>query len=161
MSKVKVEFDKQQVMDLLENANEESKALLEGLIGKENLVLGVQDRVKILDDAYAELGLTMPASNFFTELREPLASRTSAYYDLSIVARALNGVEWKPNFKQKNTVFIPIFRYKKVANAQGIIFEFVESQELENVNNGVQICFKSKALSDYAGQQFTYMFRLI
>lgn len=113
----------------------------------------ITDRVKTFSDACEVVGVSENQKiilNLNTTDKETKAAQ--AYTKLQIIAKALNE-GWFPDWNNSNEVkYWPWLEWKK--SGAGFSFnvcDFVYSHS----SVGSRLCFKTRALAEYAGQQFT------
>lgn len=136
------------------NADAKGKKLLEDLIGKENLQLGViTDRVKTFDDVLNELSGSATQDvcdllNYKTEDPDMISAR--AYMKLVLIARALNE-GWTPDWGNSDEYkYVPWFKHK---SGFGLSYHGY-GRWTTNTVVGSRLCFKSRELAEYAATQF-------
>ena len=113
----------------------------------------ITDRVKTLEDAIAELGITVNWS-----LYENLSKDEIAYLKLKIIARALNE-GWTPNWDNDSEYkYWPYFDMR--SSAAGFGFSDSDFGGWRSISSvGSRLCYKSSELSEYAGTQFLDVYR--
>ena len=148
-------IEKQNALKAHSEANDKGKTLLENLFGKKVFQKKVTDRIKTYEDACEELGIS-PSNWHISFVKDEAGDANSiiAFGKLQIIARALNE-GWQPNWDNSGEYkYYPWFymspsgfRYNVCAN--DCTFSFV----------GSRLCFKSKELAIYAGQQFLSLYK--
>lgn len=138
---------------LHKTASAEFRTTLEDTFGKQFFETSITDRIKTVEDAYHELGMspidvtTMKANGFTDD--------EIIYRNLKIVTMALNEgwvVDWGNSRQHK---YVPYFSY-----SSGFAF-YDTSCYFSNANVGYasRLCFKTRALAEYAGKQFVELYR--
>ena len=144
-------------------------------------LLPVTERIKTFEDAVAELGATHPLVIQYKEIFDNFlyeggqgVSDIVAYLKLRIIVAAINE-GWEPQFTTDEYRYYPWF----VLYTQEEIDEMDEEQKsrvlgrsgyyatagvayshthhassYSYANNGARLCFKERALAEYAGKQF-------
>lgn len=78
-----------------------------------------------------------------------------AFLKLRIIAAALNE-GWEPTFDKDEERWYPWFKIKQ----GGLVCAYAYcTGSLSGVNYGVRLVFKSKELAEYAGKQFTDIYK--
>lgn len=116
----------------------------------------IEDRIKTFEDAKRELRIDEKDEITFLELfgtsgrdRESI----SAYYQLIIIARALNE-GWVPNWADSNEYkYYPYFEWNE--KTSGFVFSRTYYDGTTTLTSvGSRLCFKSEELAEYAGKAF-------
>jgi len=112
---------------------------------KENVIV----RIKTFEDAMKETG--RPEVPDFSNLPEDLRDYFKAQYKIIVVVEALNE-GWKADWEDDDeSKYYPYFYMSSG------VFVFVDSAyyySLASAGNGSRLCFKTRELARYAGEQF-------
>lgn len=126
------------------------KLLLEKLYGTQVFNMKITDRVKTMQDVYSivsqNLSAYLPVNSSLEEFIKYPANR------IELLSKVLNE-GWKPDWNNgSEQKFYPWFEWKQ--GAFGFSFsDCVYDCQLSRV--GSRLCFKTRTLAEYAGQQFT------
>ena len=119
--------------------------------------MNITDKVKSFEDACKVLGIE-------TKLPEvsmlPINHQkaTIAHYKLVIIAEALNE-GWKPNWDNWDEIkYHPWFDMEGSSSGSGFAFGGYGSWVADSYV-GSRLCFKSRELAEYAGKQFTEIYK--
>ena len=120
----------------------------------------IRDRIKTLQDACNELGEKHPLVTQYhlsvaAYIGDPMTEDFIAFLKLRIIAAALNE-GWEPTFDKDEERWYPWF-----SAIQGVL-ECTNANKagvLSYAVNGVRLVFKSKELAEYAGEQFTDIYK--
>jgi len=156
--KMNLEITKDAAIKAHQNAKSSGKQLLEHLFGKKTFQLNVMERVQNFDDACKELGIEVPT---FTEPTNSDDRAVIAFQKLTIIIRALNE-GWTPNWGDFDEYkYYAWFKFQKSSNASsGVGFSYHDwALSLTNTLVGSRLCFHSKELAIYAGQQFKELYK--
>jgi hypothetical protein len=117
----------------------------------------ITDRIKTFGDACDELGIS---ETNFNETTRTYCDDTIAYEKLKIIVRALNE-GWLPDWKNENEYkYWPYFTLLVGGNAiygthAGLVcVNSYNAPAATAANIGSRLCFKSRDLAKYAGNQF-------
>lgn len=177
-----INIQKENVLNAYKNGNQDQKALLENLFGKDIFQpKDIKERVKTFEDACGELGNEHP----FVKSYEKYVNTASGeeddvvvYLKLRIICAALNE-GWKPTFDKDERRYYPLFylytqkdyegfdedekkslcvplRSVNYALAHGsFVYAYaVYSGSGTFANYGMRLAFKTEELADYCGKQF-------
>ena len=112
----------------------------------------VTERIKTLADALAATGKTMPD---FSALPEEMQGKYRALFAIEVITAALNE-GWQPDWN--NTAEYKYYPYFKVSS--GFVFDYADClYSYAGGGNGARLCFKTAALAEYAGRQFTELYK--
>jgi hypothetical protein len=116
----------------------------------EDEIKKIIDRVKSFEDACAELGINPE------DLFDPIdTSDEIAYKKIKIIARALND-GWIPNWNNTNQYkWFPWFNLSSGFGFSGSGYGYARTTTVV----GSRLCFKSEELANYAGKQFTNIYK--
>lgn len=133
------------------------KKVLINLLGKETFIpKDIADSIKTFEDALKVLGIKYPS--FTIDEDSGIANDITsleAYIKLIIITRALNE-GWVPDWKNSNQYkYYPWFN---LSSGSGLsFFDYVFLFSGSGV--GSRLCFKSSELAEYAGKQFTDIYK--
>ena len=121
----------------------------------------IRDRIKTLQDACNELG---EEHSLVTQYRlsvaaayigDPMTEDFIAFLKLRIIATALNE-GWGPTFEKDEERWYPWFTVKQ----GGLVYAGAgHAGSYSYSHYGVRLVFKSKELAEYAGKQFTDIYK--
>ena len=136
-------------------AGTEGKALLENLYGVDTFKnQNIIDRIKSFEDAMEETG--RPNVPDFSNVPQDMREYFKAQYKMSVIAEALNE-GWTPNWDNDNE---RKWRPWLVMSPSGFAFcGSTFGYSLAYAGSGSRLCFKTRELSDYAGEQFIDLWR--
>lgn len=110
-----INIQKENVLNAYKNGNQDQKALLENLFGKDIFQpKDIKERVKTFEDACNELGeenvlvQAYRTAEFNTSGNQKDVSDVIAYLKLRIIAAALNE-GWEPTFDKNERRYYPLF----------------------------------------------------
>lgn len=112
----------------------------------------VTDRIKTIDDVLADHGLTRPV---FDKRCEHLTDDEKAYRLLKLITQSLNE-GWSPDWNDTDQwKYYPWFY---MGGSSGFRYcDYVSRDSVSDV--GSRLCFISRELAIYAGQQFTEVYK--
>ena len=146
-------------------------------------LLPVTERIKTFEDAVAELGATHPLVIQYKEIFDNFlyeggqgVSDIVAYLKLRIIVAAINE-GWEPQFTTDECRYYPWFvlytqeeidemdeeqksrvlgrSYNNAGAYAGVAYSFTYyASSFSGTNFGARLCFKERALAEYAGRQF-------
>lgn len=142
-----LQIDEKNARALYKEASKEFKATLEDTFGKDFFSGKITDRIKTFEDACAELELY--PEDVIAGFQETASKDEIAYRKLKIIAKALNE-GWKPDWTDSNQYkYFPWLEYSRSGSC------FVCSAAVYSASDvGSRLCFKSKELALYIGEQF-------
>lgn len=148
MRTLQIEDDK--ARRIYKTASPELKVMLEDVFGKEFFFQKVTERIKTYEDACAELGITPIDER--TLLNNGFTKDEIAYRKIKTITKALNE-GWEPDWNDEGQKkWIPSF-YPN--SSSGFVFyDAYCSYSHADAGNGLRLCFKTRALAEYAGKQF-------
>lgn len=121
----------------------------------------ITKRIKTLEDACNELGEKHPLVTQYrlsvaaAYIGDPMTEDFIAFLKLRIIAAALNE-GWEPTFDKDEKRWYPWFTVKQ----GGLVYEYtVYAGVYSGASDGVRLVFKSKELAEYAGKQFTDIYK--
>ena len=136
-----------------EDAKKSGKKLLENLFGKSTFQRNVMERIKSFDDVLEELGIDPEE---FEDGTEFLPDDEKAYRQLKLIVEALNE-KWKPDWSDSSQYkYIPWFSMGG-SSGSGFAHGYVDWHSNSDV--GSRLCFKSRELAEFAGKQFTDIYK--
>ena len=121
----------------------------------------VTKRIKTLEDACNELGEKHPLVTQYrlsvaaAYIGDPMTEDFIAFLKLRIIAAALNE-GWEPTFEKDEERWYPWFN---VRQGNFVFTSAYYAGSVSNSYNGVRLAFKSKELAEYAGKQFTDIYK--
>jgi hypothetical protein len=115
----------------------------------------VTDRIKSYEDACKELGITPIDESVL--LASGFTKDEIVYRKIKTISEALNE-GWKADWiNEKEKKWIPYFY---PASASGFVFTGTYYRYLcAYAGDGARLCFKTAALAEYAGRQFTELYK--
>lgn len=121
----------------------------------------ITERIKTVKDACAELGEKHPLvaqyrlSVAAAYIGDPMTEDFIAFLKLRIIATALNE-GWEPTFEKDEERWYPWFAVKQ----GGLVYAGASHAGSSLYTHyGVRLVFKSKELAEYAGKQFTDIYK--
>lgn len=118
-------------------------------------------RIKTVKDACAELGEKHPLVTQYrlsvaaAYIGDPMTEDFIAFLKLRIIATALNG-GWEPTFEKDEKRWYPWFN---VRQGNFVYVNASYAGSFSSSSSGVRLAFKSKELAEYAGKQFTDIYK--
>jgi hypothetical protein len=149
-----LKIDKSIAKELFPTAPEFFKKVLINTFGKGFFSEKITDRVKTFEDAYMEAD---NATKKEYDLSTGGTEDEVAYRQLKLIARVLRG-DWKPNWNDSNEKkWFPWFQWSSGSGFgfSGSICAYVSTVTYV----GSRLCFPTKELSDYFGEQFIEIHR--
>lgn len=121
----------------------------------------VTKRIKTLEDACNELGEKHPLVTQYrlsvaaAYIGDPMTEDFIAFLKLRIIAAALNE-GWEPTFEKDEKRWYPWFTVKQ----DSLVYAYANNAgSISYTSGGVRLVFKSKELAEYAGKQFTDIYK--
>lgn len=177
-----INIQKENVLNAYKNGNQDQKALLENLFGKDIFQpKDIKERVKTFEDACNELGNEHPFVKSYEKYVNTASGEEDdvvAYLKLRIICAALNE-GWKPTFDKDEWRYDPWFytytqkEYEKLDEDEkkscrvplrsnssavaggGLVYaNAVYAGSFSYAGNGVRLVFKARELAEYCGKQF-------
>lgn len=177
-----INIQKENVLNAYKNGNQDQKALLENLFGKDIFQpKDIKERVKTFEDACGELGNEHPFVKSYEKYVNTASGEEAdviAYLKLRIIAAALNE-GWKPTFDSDECRYYPWFyiytkeEYEELVKDEetlcrvplrsysgayangGLVYAYANYAGSNSVSyHGVRLAFKTKELAEYCGKQF-------
>lgn len=159
-----LEIQKDAAVKAHDNAKNSGKKLLEDLFGKKTFQKKITDRIKEFQDVLNELGHDdedvmeyHKMCTVFTDTRHHLLN----YQRAVLIAKALNE-GWEPDFGNFDEwKYYPWFKFQKGSTAaSGFGFSYDDwARSHAATLVGARLCFKSSELAEYAGKQFTAIYK--
>jgi len=144
-----LQIDEKNARTFYKEASKAFKAALEDTFGKEFFSEKITDRIKTFEDACAKLGL-LP-EQVIPGFGVTISKDEIAYRKLKIIAEALNE-GWKPDWTDSNQYkYFPWLEYSR--SASGLVYSCTY-YSFTSTFIGSRLCFKSKELALYIGEQF-------
>lgn len=110
-----INIQKENILNAYKNGNQDQKALLENLFGKDMFQpKDIKERVKTFEDACRELGENHPFVRAYNGYAKNISEENKndgdiiAYLKLRIIAAALNE-SWEPTFDKDERRYYPLF----------------------------------------------------
>ncbi|WP_379963950.1 hypothetical protein [Epilithonimonas sp. UC225_85] len=149
-----LEITKEAALKAHDEANDKGKALLENLLGKKVFVKDIKDRIKSFDDVLDHLEID---KDEFKNECEGLSSDEIAYKQVKLIVNALNE-GWVPDWT--NSSQYKYFPWFKMGSSSGSGFSYSDCADWIAVSAvGSRLCFKNRELAEYAGKQFTDIYK--
>lgn len=149
-----LEIKKDAAQTAYDNAKNSGKQLLEDLFGKSTFLKDVKERIKTFADVLTELKID---PQDFHNRTYQLDADTKAYEQIKLIAKALNE-GWTPDWSNDNEYkYYPWF---KMGSPSGGGFSSYDCDYwIATSYIGSRLCFKSSDLAEYAGTQFTDIYK--
>lgn len=113
----------------------------------------ITEVIKSFEDAVIATG--RPNTPDFSNVPEDLREHFEAHYQITVITEALNE-GWKPNWDDSNEAkYFPWFWKEKEGVSSGFVFHYTLCRYSATfAAYGLRLCFKTRALAEYAGKQF-------
>ena len=113
----------------------------------------VTEVIKSFEDAVKATG--RPNTPDFSNVPEDLREYFEGQYQMVVIAEALNE-GWKPNRDDSNEPkYFPYFWKEKEGVSSGFVFDDADcGYSIADAGSGLRLCFRTRALGEYAGKQF-------
>lgn len=150
-----LQLSEQKARSLYKTSSNEIKELLIENFGKEFFSQSVMDRIKTYEDVCTELGENPIDEAACKKLG--MNRNDIAYMKLTQVVRALNE-DWVAKVYDNEYRYYPWFYHNEAPSA----FAFGDSlcgRSYADAGGGSRLCFKTRELSDYAGEKFLDLWR--
>ena len=177
-----INIQKENVLNAYKNGNQDQKALLENLFGKDIFQpKDIKERVKTFEDACGELGNEHPFVKSYEKYVNTASGEEAdviAYLKLRIIAAALNE-GWEPTFYGDECRYYPWFyiytkeEYEKLDEDEkkecrvvgrpynnssasgGLVYAIANYASSDSYSYyGSRLAFKTRELAEYCGKQF-------
>ena len=156
-----LEITKEAAIKAHDEASTKGKTLLENLFGKRVFQKDITERVKSIEDAIRELGNNDVEVIQLNRMKSiGLQNHIIGNQELIVIAKALNE-GWQPDWQNDNEYkYFPWFDMDNSSSAGR--FSFGDAGLLRSASCvGSRLCFKSRELSNYAGNQFEDIYRKV
>ena len=156
-----LEITKEAAIKAHDEASTKGKTLLENLFGKRVFQKDITERVKSIEDAIRELGNNDVEVIQLNRMKSiGLQNHIIGNQELIVIAKALNE-GWQPDWQNDNEYkYFPWFDMDNSSSAGRFSFDGAGGQ-YSHSNVGSRLCFKSRELSNYAGNQFEDIYRKV
>lgn len=117
----------------------------------------ITEVIKSFEDAAKATG--RPTNVDFSNVPDDLREHFEAHYQIVVITEALNE-GWKPNWGDSNEAkYFPYFWHEDTNGEEsvssGFVFDYTYfCYSLAAAGYGLRLCFKTRALAKYAGEQF-------
>lgn len=121
----------------------------------------VRDRIKTVEDACVELGEKHPLVTQYrlsvaaAYIGDPMTEDFIAHLKLRVIVAALNE-GWEPTFKRNEKRWYPWFNVEQ--DSLVCAYAYYDTTG-SRANYSIRLTFKSKELAEYAGKQFTDIYK--
>lgn len=147
-----LQINEKTARELYPKASEEFKKVLEDSFGKEFFSQKITDRIKTFEDACELLNIDSSIGKLDSD-----SADIQAYKQLKIIVEALNE-GWKPNWNDSNER--KWYPYFDMRTSSGFGFSHSDfGRWTSSTTVGSRLCFKSEELAEYAGKQFTEIYK--
>ena len=125
-------------------------------MAKEKQIKDIKERVKSFEDALAVTG--RPALPDFSNVPADLRDYFEAQYKVVVIAEALNE-RWTPDWTDHDQEkWFPWFHHP--VSSSGFVFNGTfYYYSAAGAGYGSRLCFKDSDLAEYAGKQFTELYK--
>lgn len=146
-----LEIKKDDALKAHENATSKGKELLENLLGKKTFLKKPMDRIKTIEDILEDNGLT---SEEVDKMFEKAPEHLKYQFIAELLCKSLNE-GWVPDWENnKWDKYFPWF----VMGSSGFRY-YDYGRWYTDSRVGSRLCFKSRELAKYAGQQFEDLYK--
>jgi hypothetical protein len=148
-----LQIEESNARSLYKTASPEFKQTLEDTFGKKFFSGSITDRIKTYEDACAELGIAAQLEDTLKELG--FTPDEINLRKIKTITEALNE-GWKPDWNDsKQYKYYPWFKM----SSGGFVFGGADCDGSDARAGGAsRLCFKSRELAKYAGEQFTKLY---
>jgi hypothetical protein len=144
---MQLQIEQENAIKAYDKADAAGKKLLVDLLGENNIVLKITDRVRSFEDACRITGDSPGNDKFIEGTPDDIA-----YQKLKVICKALNGSDWKADYQNgKQQKWEPFFT--KNPSGSGLVF-YLASLCYSPAYVGSRLCFRSRELCEYATKQF-------
>jgi len=144
-----LEISKKNVLNAYDKADKSQQSLLINLFGEDLFNRKITDVIKTFEDALDKSELTQEQ---FDEMYGT-SPQSQAFGKLEVIAKALNE-GWKPNWGNSSEYkYYPWFKLQGGFSFHRFDFYCTRS------GVGSRLCFKSRELAEYAGNQFLSIYK--
>ncbi|WP_265427857.1 hypothetical protein [Chryseobacterium sp. YIM B08800] len=140
-------------------ASKNGKILLENLLGKKVFLTKIEERIKSVDDAIKELGDNdIEVQEYKKLISAEIESHLLQYQSAIVICKALNE-GWAPDWSNSAEYkYYPWFDME--GSSSGACFSYLDYAYWFTYSLvGSRLCFKSRELAEYAGKQFTEIYK--
>ncbi|MDM1093399.1 hypothetical protein [Myroides odoratimimus] len=125
-----------------------------GEVNFEPLPRDIKERIKTFEDVLKEKNMTL---EYFNDINEELLPDEIAYRKIKLIAEVLNE-GWIPDWSDDDEYkYYPWF---KMGSPSGVGFSYYYCVRWLTFSIvGSRLCFKSRELAEYAGKQFTDIYK--
>lgn len=149
-----LQIDEKDARRLHRTSSPEFKEILECAFGKDFFENKITDRIKTYEDACEEL-LENPI-NEIDMINNGFTSDEISYRKIKTITKALNE-GWIPDWNNLNEKkWFPLF---ELSYSDFILETSLYYCSDASAGNGSRLCFKSDELAEYAGRQFTDLYK--
>ena len=139
---------------LYAKASAEFRTTLEDTFGKEFFSMNITERIKTYEDACDELGEQPINEDLFRSAG--FTEDEINYRKIKTITRALNEV-WVADYtNDKQEKWWPWF---KVSSSGFVFRDTIYYSSYADAGGGSRLCFKDSDLAEYAGKQFTELYK--
>ncbi|MEF9476737.1 hypothetical protein OWR28_02340 [Chryseobacterium sp. 1B4] len=125
-----------------------------GVVSFKEKPKNIKERVKDFSDVLEVLGID---EGDFEDGIECLEEDEIAYRQIKLIVKALNE-DWTPDWSNSNEY--KYFPWFKMGSSSGSGFSFDDCDYWDAISDvGSRLCFKSRDLAEYAGKQFTDIYK--
>lgn len=130
--------------------------MLEDSFGKEFFQMDITERIKTYEDTCEYLGINPKDLPNVGCCQDEDQRSIIAYHKLIIIARALNEC-WRPDWKDsRQCKYVPYFNETPSSFVCGGTYCWYSNA---NAGSGSRLCYKTRALAEYAGRQFIDLYK--
>ena len=151
-----LELTGKQARDLYKNSSSEWKEVLENNFGKDFFSQSVMDRIKTYEDACVELGEDPMNEENLRSLG--FSKDEIVYRKLKTIVRALNEGWVAKVYASDEARYYPYFCQNESPSGFAFFASYCDPS-VACVGSGSRLCFKTRELSNYAGEQFLELWR--
>ncbi len=158
--------EKVKLLQVHQTGSKEVKKALASEFGKDYFIVDIKERMKSFEDALSIMEQIRPSIRLeykhICDLKSDYTKRLIAEFQLLVLSEVLNE-GWKPNWNDSNEYkYYPwFFVGGDASDGAGAGFGIVRSDvgaSAAYTNVGSRLCFKSRALAEYAGRTFTTLY---
>ena len=147
-----LQITKEKALKIYDKADAKGKALLVKVFGKQALKKNAIDRIKTIDDILADNDITKQQ---FESDCEKLTEDEKAYRLIKMLCLSLNQ-GWKPNWKDSDE--FKYFPWFEIDGSSCFRYHDCDCWYVFSII-GSRLCFVSRELAEYAGKQFTDIYK--
>jgi len=151
-----IKIEENTAKKLYKTASDELRVILEENFGKDFFSTKITDRIKTWDDVCEELDIDDTILPYKCPKNKQQIS-ANAFIKIQYISQVLNE-GWEPNFKNTNEYkYYPYFQYKS-SHGGGFVF-YCSYDHYVCGGLGFGFYYKTRELSDYAGNQFLEIYK--